>query len=171
MAKCPKLTTTSTPPTPPLSSLKRLPSHRIFYGTAGEWGWLRAGLAERPVHVSLLAAGYVALFSRMSEPSLPLTARGRFGDTRSRLAAGSGWRKPQAPHSLLAAGLGKGSITARGRFEPKPCGTPGHTAGRRAHRADDSTSDMNPKPLPITDPIGGPPVHLRREVLYPPVGD
>jgi hypothetical protein len=77
------------------------------------------------------------LVSRMSEPSLPLTARGRFGDTRSRLAAGSGWRKPQSPHSLLAAGLGKGSITARGRIEPKHCGTPGHTVRRRAHRADD----------------------------------
>jgi hypothetical protein len=45
---------------PSLSSLKRLPSQRILYGTAGERGWLRAGLAERPVHVSLLAAGYVA---------------------------------------------------------------------------------------------------------------
>jgi hypothetical protein len=74
--------------------------------------------------------------------------------------------KTAGPYSLLEAGLGNGSITARGRIEPKHCGTPGHTAGRRAHRADDSTSDMNPKPLPITDPIGGPPVHLRREVLY-----
>jgi len=45
---------------PPPSSLKRLPSHRIFYGTAGERVWLRAGLAVRPVRVSLLAAGYVA---------------------------------------------------------------------------------------------------------------
>jgi hypothetical protein len=109
----------------------------------------------RPVRVSLLVAGYVALISRMSEPSLPLTARGRFGDTRSRLAAGSGWRKPQAPHSLLEAGLGKGSITARGRFEPKHCGTPRHTAGRRAHRADDSTSDIKTttqKPPPTTNP-------------------
>jgi predicted acyltransferase len=70
------------------------------------------------IRVSLLVAGYVALISHTPEPSLPLTARGRFGDTRSRLAAGSGWRKPQAPHSLLVAGLGKGSITARGRFEP-----------------------------------------------------
>jgi len=42
---------------PSLSGLKRLPSHRIFYGTAGERVWLRAGLAVRPVHVSLLAAG------------------------------------------------------------------------------------------------------------------
>jgi hypothetical protein len=58
------------------------------------------------------------LVSHTPEPSLPFTARGRFGDTRSRLVAGSGWRKPQAPHSLLVAGLGKGSITARGRFEP-----------------------------------------------------
>ena len=103
---------------PSLSSLKRLPSQRIFYGTAGEWVWLRAGLVERPVRVSLLVAGYVALISHTPEPSLPFTARGRFGDTRSRLVAGSGWRKPQAPHSLLVAGLGKGSLTARGRFEP-----------------------------------------------------
>jgi len=115
------------------------------------------------------------LVSRMSEPSPPLTARGRFGDTRSRLAAGSGWRKPQNTpftargrsgewaQSLLAAGL-----------NPKHCGAPGHTAGRRAHRADDPTSDIKTttqKTLPPQTPTGGPPVYLRREVLYPPVGD
>jgi ethanolamine ammonia-lyase small subunit len=59
---CMHRTTTTENPTShtPTSSLKRLPSHRIFYGTAGERVWLRAGLAERPVHVSLLVAGYVA---------------------------------------------------------------------------------------------------------------
>jgi hypothetical protein len=45
-----RTTTTENPTVPylPPSSLKRLPSHRIFYGTAGEWVWLRAGLAVRP---------------------------------------------------------------------------------------------------------------------------
>jgi len=57
----------------------------------------------------------------------PFTARGRLG-----------MEKTAGPHPLLEAGLGNGSITARGRIEPKHCGTPGHTAGRRAHRADDN---------------------------------
>jgi len=88
----------------------------------------------------------------MSEPSLPLTARGRSGDTRSRLAAGSGWRKPQDPthcsrqvwgrvHSLLEAGL-----------NPNPAELPDmrREGGRTGQTTtDDSTSDMNPKPLPI----------------------
>jgi hypothetical protein len=90
------------------------------------------------------------LVSRMSEPSLPLTARGRSGDTRSRLAAGSGWRKPQDPTRCSRQVWGMGPITARGRIEPKHCGTPGHTAGRRAHRAENMriqrlTSKQQPK--------------------------
>jgi hypothetical protein len=33
-----------------------------------------------------------------------------------------------------------------------------------------TTTTIKP-PSPLKSPIGGPPVHLRREVLYPPVGD
>jgi hypothetical protein len=64
------------------------------------------------------------LVSRMSEPSLPFTARGRFGDTRSRLAAGSDGENRRTPptargrsgewaQSLLEAGL-----------NPNPAGLP-----------------------------------------------
>jgi len=41
---------------PSLTSLKRLPSQGIFYGTAGEWVWLRAGFAERPGSAGLRAS-------------------------------------------------------------------------------------------------------------------
>jgi|GEM_PF-7062525 len=140
---------------PSLSGLKRLPSQRIFYGTAGEWVWLRAGLAVRPVRVSLLVAGYVALFSRMSEPSLPFTARGRFGDTRSRLAAGSGWRKPQDPTHCSRQVWGMVQSLLEAGLNPNTAGLPDirREGGRTGQTTtDDSTSNIKTttqKPLPL----------------------
>jgi hypothetical protein len=94
------------------------------------------------------------LVSRMSEPSLPFTARGRFGDTRSRLAAGSGWRKPQDPTHCSRQVWGRAQSLLAAGLNPNTAGLPDirREGGRTGQTTQHPTSKQQHKTPPTTNP-------------------